>query len=98
MGTDFIIAFGKQPKEMLTAKVFHLVRPHESVFSFTSKDILFKKKSPDTMCLDVQKLESRMHLLEKEAVKSSPSTVASYLGVRTTVTELFLQDPRILMN
>lgn len=68
------------------------------MFSFTSKDILFKKKSPNTMCLDVKELESRMHLLEKEAVKSSPSTVTSYPGVRMTVTELFLQDPRILMN
>lgn len=44
MGTDFIMVFGKQPKEMLTGKDFHLVGLHERVFSFISKGILLIKK------------------------------------------------------
>lgn len=51
MGTDFIMVLGKQPKEMLTGKDFHLVGLHERVFSFISKGILLIKKNLQIQCI-----------------------------------------------
>ena len=69
----------------------------KGVFIYFKGYLIKKKKSPNTVYFNVQELASGMHLVEKKAVKSSPSTVPSYQGSEQLWLS-FLQETWILKN